>query len=87
MGLVRDPQFWKRFSTAIHMADEEKDLETGTQRTGTSRTVDSKDEWLEQQHRAKRRCRVIGWSVTFLVAILIAAGVVVALYFEGRIKF
>jgi len=42
MGLVRDPQFWKRFSTAIHMADEEKDLETGTQRTGTSRTIDSK---------------------------------------------
>jgi hypothetical protein len=22
MGLVRDPQFWKRFSTAVHMAEE-----------------------------------------------------------------
>jgi hypothetical protein len=31
MALVRDPYFWKRFSTAVHMEEEAKsDLESTT---------------------------------------------------------
>jgi hypothetical protein len=31
MALVRDPFFWKRFSTAVHMDEEAKAVDQGTQ--------------------------------------------------------
>ncbi|KAM3086779.1 hypothetical protein ACMFMG_000902 [Clarireedia jacksonii] len=118
MGLVRDPQFWKRFSTAVHMSEENlKELEAGlagaeegnrrsdTVGSGSRDSVASGvgkkakkekkekiygydgEDWLEQQYREKRRCRAICIGVTLLVAILVAAAVVIVLYFTGRIKF
>lgn len=30
MALVRDPYFWKRFSTAVHMDEESKAVDPGT---------------------------------------------------------
>jgi hypothetical protein len=33
MALVRDPFFWKRFSTAVHMDEEAKAVDQGTQTT------------------------------------------------------
>jgi hypothetical protein len=26
MALIRDPNFWRRFSRAVHLADEEKEI-------------------------------------------------------------
>ncbi|PQE27231.1 hypothetical protein CJF32_00000190 [Rutstroemia sp. NJR-2017a WRK4] len=93
LGLVRDPQFWKRFSTAVHMSEENlKELEAGLAGTGgrneRSDTIGSGNgNWLEQQYREKRRCRAICMGVTLIVAILVAAAVVIVLHFTGRIKF
>ena len=42
MGLVRDPQFWQRFSLAVHMAEGDVgDLEKGPQSATSS--VDMKN--------------------------------------------
>ncbi|PQE20962.1 hypothetical protein CJF30_00002290 [Rutstroemia sp. NJR-2017a BBW] len=89
LGLVRDPQFWKRFSTAVHMSEENlKELEAGLAGTGgRNERSDTIGNWLEQQYREKRRCRAICMGVTLLVAILVAAAVVIVLHFTGRIKF
>lgn len=45
------------------------------------------EDWLDQQYKEKRRCRFICIGVTILVSILVAAAVVVVLYFTGRIHF
>ncbi|KAF7856880.1 hypothetical protein EAF04_009641 [Stromatinia cepivora] len=91
MGLVRDPMFWKRFSTAVHMSEVDlKELESGYARERVGRRKDPYDggeDWLDQQYKEKRRCRFICIGVTFLVAILVAAAVVVVLYFTERIHF
>ncbi|RDW67779.1 hypothetical protein BP6252_09175 [Coleophoma cylindrospora] len=76
MGLVRDPEFWKRFSAAAHQA-EEKEIP----QSSSSRDSDDGDHWLAQQHREKRRCRCICLVTTLIVALLITAGAVVAWYF------
>jgi len=45
MGLVRDPAFWKRFSTAVHRADT--DTEMGVRTPASS--VDMKYGYVPQQ--------------------------------------
>ncbi|CZR50955.1 uncharacterized protein PAC_00830 [Phialocephala subalpina] len=76
-GLVRDPMFWKRFSVAIHMAEVEPDEERAKGSVKSGSTVEIKssgDDWLNQQRKEKRRCRVVCLSITVLVVIIIAAG-------------
>lgn len=84
-GLVRDPMFWKRFSVAIQMA-EVTDEESGkaSVKSGSTTTTEikgSRNDWLNQQRKEKRRCRVVCLSITLLVAIIIAAGAVCGWYF------
>ncbi|KAF7915776.1 uncharacterized protein EAE98_009347 [Botrytis deweyae] len=90
MGLVRDPMFWKRFSTAVHMSEVDlKELESGfaSERVERKDSSGGGEDWLDQQYKEKRRCRFICIGVTILVSILVAAAVVVVLYFTGRIHF
>ncbi|RAL62402.1 hypothetical protein DID88_004968 [Monilinia fructigena] len=74
MGLVRDPMRL-RVVFASERLENRKDPYGGG------------EDWLDQQYKEKRRCRLICMVVTFGVAILVAAAVVVVLYFTGRIAF
>ncbi|KAH7417179.1 hypothetical protein BKA64DRAFT_768983 [Cadophora sp. MPI-SDFR-AT-0126] len=85
-GLVRDPMFWKRFSVAVHEA-EGGDLESG--RSASTSTIELKktgerereNDWLAQQHKEKRRCRITCMIITLLVAILITGGAIAGWWF------
>ncbi|KAH6671313.1 hypothetical protein B0J14DRAFT_93090 [Halenospora varia] len=93
MGLVRDPNFWKRFSVAVHQAEDVELGESGDGRgkrsnsgaSGTS-SLGPKydDEWLLQQRKEKRNCRLLCASITLLVALIIIAAAVVGWYFTQR---
>ncbi|QSZ31005.1 hypothetical protein DSL72_000566 [Monilinia vaccinii-corymbosi] len=93
MGLVRDPMFWKRFSTAVHMSEVDlKEIESGfaSERLAKRKVSSGSSgdgDWLDQQYKEKRQCRLICLGVTFAVAIIVAAAVVVVLHFTGRIRF
>ncbi|KAK3075139.1 hypothetical protein LTR53_001823 [Teratosphaeriaceae sp. CCFEE 6253] len=67
MAGVRDPAFWKRFSTAVHL-DEEGGY--------TSRPeLKSNDSWLAKQHRKQQRRRhTCLWF--WLCFLLFVAGVI-----------
>ncbi|PMD39729.1 hypothetical protein L207DRAFT_583582 [Hyaloscypha variabilis F] len=78
--LVRDPQFWKRLSTAVHRAEVTKDVERGSQMSGTTNST-LNDEWLAQQHREKRHCRVLCASISGVVLVFVIATAVVGWYF------
>ncbi|TVY58135.1 hypothetical protein LCER1_G001915 [Lachnellula cervina] len=96
MGLVRDPAFWKRFSAAVHMAEEGGVGVVETEHTRGSRTnsnssastfavKDANNDWLQKQHKEKRRCRIMCVSITLMIIILGVGGGVVAWYFlKGR---
>jgi hypothetical protein len=42
-----------------------------------------RDDWLVRQRQKKRRCRVISWSITLSIALVIIAVAVVAWYFTA----
>ncbi|KAJ5782063.1 hypothetical protein N7457_003837 [Penicillium paradoxum] len=71
MALVRDPCFWKRFSTAVHMDEEAKVVDLGEE------TKEDKTSWLSQQHQKRKRSIIWGFVIFFALLILIIAGVVV----------
>jgi len=39
------------------------------------------DQWLAQQHKEKRRCRIVCVSITFAVILVLAAAAMVGWYF------
>jgi len=79
ISLVRDPAFWKRFSVAVHNA-EEVDSEKGL---SPASSIDTKygADWLVQQHKEKRKCRIMCVAITFAVILVIAAAAVLGWYF------
>ncbi|TVY15192.1 hypothetical protein LARI1_G006435 [Lachnellula arida] len=96
LGLVRDPAFWKRFSVAVHMAEEGGVGVVEPEHTRGSRTnsnssastfavKDANNDWLEKQHKEKRRCRMMCVSITLMIIILgVGGGVVVWYFLKGR---
>jgi len=92
LGLVRDPAFWKRFSAAVHMAEEGGVVGPESARgsrtnssTSTFAVKDTNNDWLQKQHKEKRRCRILCVTITLLIIILGVGGGVVAWYFlKGR---
>ncbi|OBT54599.1 hypothetical protein VE04_06814 [Pseudogymnoascus sp. 24MN13] len=84
---IADPIFWKRFSAAIHEAEGAADIENGRARStsaSTGETMDKHgDDWLVRQRQKKRRCRIISWSITLSIALVIIAVAVVAWYFTA----
>jgi len=94
-GLVRDPQFWKRFSVAVHAAEGDVELGSTKSRSNSSGSGSSAgieknsgqgDQWLDQQRREKRRCRILCMSITLAVLLVIIAGGVVGWYFTHEWK-
>ncbi|TVY75942.1 hypothetical protein LSUE1_G005637 [Lachnellula suecica] len=88
MGLVRDPQFWKRFSTAVHMAEEGGEqpgrMPAGSRTNSSTSTFTVKDgnnDWLQKQRKKKRRCRIMCATITLLILMLGAGAGVVVWYF------
>ncbi|GLI82138.1 hypothetical protein PoHVEF18_010539 [Penicillium ochrochloron] len=71
MALVRDPYFWKRFSTAVHQEEESKsELECAT-------PIKEPDSWLERERRKRKRSLIWGFVILFGVILLVTGGVIV----------
>ncbi|KAF3384430.1 hypothetical protein F1880_001819 [Penicillium rolfsii] len=72
MALVRDPYFWKRFSTAVHLQEESSkcDSECAT-------PVKESDSWLERERRKRKRSLIWGFVIFFGVILLVIGGVIV----------
>ncbi|KGO69810.1 hypothetical protein PITC_042730 [Penicillium italicum] len=70
MALVRDPYFWKRFSTAVHMDEESKAIDQGTQ------TKQEPSSWLDRERRKSKRSIIWGFVIFFGVVLVIIIGVV-----------
>ncbi|KAJ5981805.1 hypothetical protein N7499_009139 [Penicillium canescens] len=71
MALVRDPFFWKRFSTAVHMDEEAKAVDQGTQ------TTPAPTSWLSRERRKRKRSIIYGFIIFFAVVFAVVASVIV----------
>ncbi|KAL6253111.1 hypothetical protein RBB50_000832 [Rhinocladiella similis] len=83
MAGVRDPAFWRRFSMAVHM-DEEKGNISDSRSTSTSSSnggLKHTATWLERHRKKQRRTRIVGWLIALSFLIVIAAIVLVVLWF------
>ncbi|KAK3690743.1 hypothetical protein LTR37_019009 [Vermiconidia calcicola] len=67
MAGVRDPQFWKRFSVAVHL-----DEENGQ----TQHELKHSDSWLARQQRKRSRRTCVCW-IFWLCFLAIVAGIVI----------
>ncbi|KAJ5109659.1 hypothetical protein N7532_002304 [Penicillium argentinense] len=74
MALVRDPYFWKRFSTAVHQDDEAK---TASQLNLEQATEKQPDSWLERERQKRRRSLICGFIIFFCIVLLVTGGVIV----------
>ncbi|KAJ5580269.1 uncharacterized protein N7459_006254 [Penicillium hispanicum] len=73
MALVRDPYFWKRFSTAVHLDEEAKGI------SDVESPVSEKkpDSWLERERRKSKKSLIWGFVIFFFIVLLIVGAVVV----------
>ncbi|PBP26441.1 hypothetical protein BUE80_DR002700 [Diplocarpon rosae] len=80
-GLVKDPVLFQIFAHAPK-ADLEVGGENDSTSTGGSRKerAESSD-WLAQQHREKRRCRIICMVITLMVVMLIIGAAIAGWWF------
>ncbi|KAJ5621898.1 hypothetical protein N7528_005130 [Penicillium herquei] len=74
MALVRDPYFWKRFSTAVHLDEEAKGIPS---EVSTPSSEKSQDSWLERERRKSKKSLVWGFIIFFCVVLLVTGGVIV----------
>lgn len=92
MALVRDPYFWKRFSTAVHLEEEGKSdhesatpvkyashimFKSGEIVANMSFTFREPDSWLERERRKRKRSLIWGFVIFFGVILLVTGGVIV----------
>jgi hypothetical protein len=82
MAIVRDPYFWKRFSTAVHLDESKAAAEESDCASGSSTEKHKKytDDWLSQQRMEKRRCTCISWIVGVAI-VSIVLGAILGWYF------
>ncbi|KAJ5730902.1 uncharacterized protein N7483_005410 [Penicillium malachiteum] len=62
MALVRDPYFWKRFSTAVHLDEEAKGIPSEVSTPASEKPQDS---WLERERRKSKKSLI--WGVRHLL--------------------
>ncbi|KAJ5807638.1 hypothetical protein N7447_011094 [Penicillium robsamsonii] len=71
MALVRDPYFWKRFSAAVHMDEESKAVDQGTQKQDAA-------SWLSRERRKSKRSIIWGCVIFLIVVLIIIVSVVLS---------
>jgi len=74
MAAVRDPAFWKRFSTAVHL--DEAASQPSTPITSTRPSLKQSESWLESQHKEKRKNR---WTLCLSVLVFVVFITIIAL--------
>ncbi|KXT01643.1 hypothetical protein AC579_1140 [Pseudocercospora musae] len=76
MAGVRDPAFWKRFSTAVHLDEEQ-----------AASGLKHQDSWLDRQNRKKSRRSCICWSfwLSFFVLVAGVVGVILWMLSTGMV--
>ncbi|KAK2628128.1 hypothetical protein QTJ16_002774 [Diplocarpon rosae] len=79
-GLVKDPVLFQIFAHAPK-ADLEVGGENDSTSTGGSRKERADSDWLAQQHREKRRCRIICMVITLMVVMLIIGAAIAGWWF------
>ncbi|KAJ5481111.1 hypothetical protein N7539_007005 [Penicillium diatomitis] len=77
MALVRDPYFWKRFSTAVHL--QEVESRSNSECISPVKILMSRksDSWLERERRKRRRTLVWGFVIFFGVLLVVIGGIIV----------
>ncbi|KAJ5273805.1 hypothetical protein N7478_008930 [Penicillium angulare] len=76
MALVRDPYFWKRFSTAVHL-DEESNGSPTKMEMDTPTSEKPKDTWLDRERRKSKKSLIWGFVIFFCIILLVTGGVIV----------
>jgi len=90
MSNVRDPAFWRRFSLAVHLDDEEKqqhqtaETSTSTPQFSQRPTLKHSPSWLERQQAKKRRRTCICWIFWLCFFALVAGVVIVVLWLKAN---
>ncbi|CAD6503954.1 BgTH12-05697 [Blumeria graminis f. sp. triticale] len=89
--LAHNPLFWKQFSITnrTELADPENGWSTSSHSDSSvlSRKKTDGDEWLAQQHREKRRCRLTALFITGILITVITCASIVGWHFTtGRRK-
>ncbi|KAJ5951669.1 uncharacterized protein N7479_010082 [Penicillium vulpinum] len=72
MALVRDPCFWKRFSTAVHMDEESKAVNQGAHAKHDAAS------WLSRERRKSKRSIIWGCVIFLAVVLIIIVSVVLS---------
>ncbi|GAM40061.1 hypothetical protein TCE0_034r12111 [Talaromyces pinophilus] len=75
VSLVKDPEFWRRFSVAIHR-DEEQAQQPERKKTES-------ESWLARQRKKNHRSKVWGFLIA-LVIVLIACGAGIAIWLLSK---
>ncbi|KKY19451.1 hypothetical protein UCDDS831_g05421 [Diplodia seriata] len=90
MATVRDPMFWKRFSAAIRLDEEEKvGMENGdpsspdSKKSSRPKPGHSPESWLERERLKKRRRNYICWGFWFGFLGFVAGCVVVIVWCDN----
>ncbi|KAI9707964.1 MAG: hypothetical protein M1820_004383 [Bogoriella megaspora] len=88
MALIRDPAFWRRFSTAVHLDAASKELPSMTttitsDASSTSPSLKHQDSWLARQQAKKRKRTYICWAFWIGFAAVVVGVVMLALWLEG----
>ncbi|EXJ66630.1 uncharacterized protein A1O5_10301, partial [Cladophialophora psammophila CBS 110553] len=83
MAGVRDPAFWRRFSMAVHLDEEKANIsDTRSNSTASStRALRHTETWLERNRKKQRRTRILGCTIALGFIVVIAAIVLVLLWF------
>ncbi|KAJ6104061.1 hypothetical protein N7523_010381 [Penicillium sp. IBT 18751x] len=74
MALVRDPYFWKRFSTAVHLDEEAKSASTLDLESMQKRQADN---WLERERQKSKRSLIWGFVIFIFIILIVVGGVIV----------
>ncbi|OKL63536.1 hypothetical protein UA08_01201 [Talaromyces atroroseus] len=75
VSLVKDPEFWRRFSVAIHQ-DEEQARQPEHGKTQS-------ESWLSRQRKKTRRSKICGLLIA-LAIVLIACGAGIAIWLLSK---
>lgn len=85
MAGVRDPAFWRRFSLAVHLDEENTNAAAPSSSSTSSKRSFPKrpdlrhtDSWLERQQKKRKRVRLLCW-IFWLGLIGLVAGLVIVL--------